>query len=305
MEVAAVLFSELYSSYFNVVAAVLAEAVRHSLTGGRLEEIVREKAFAESVLAIPAALRSNWPLLKPDGTTPLRHEPTMPLTLLQKRWLKTLLQDPRIALFAPCGEGLADVEPLFHLEDIVRFDQYLDGDPYGDAAYIAIFRHLLAAVRERRCVRLRYAGRRGRLHDSVCLPVRLEYSARDDKFRLLAAGRRNGYLINVARIRSCTVLGPAPPALCREPVRHVESLTFRLWDERNALERVLLHFSHLEKETVRLGEREYQVTLRYDREDETELLIRILSFGPMIQVTAPERFIALIRERLERQAGGF
>ena len=90
MEVAAVLFSELYGSYFNVVAAVLAEAVRHSLTGGRLEEIVREKAFAESVLAIPAALRSDWPLLKPDGTTPLRHEPTMPLTLLQKRWLKTL-----------------------------------------------------------------------------------------------------------------------------------------------------------------------------------------------------------------------
>ena len=33
MEVAAVLFSELYGSYFNVVAAVLAEAVRHSLSG--------------------------------------------------------------------------------------------------------------------------------------------------------------------------------------------------------------------------------------------------------------------------------
>ena len=85
MGVAAVLFSELYGSYFHVVAAVLAEAVRRPLTGSRLEEIVREKAFVESVLTIPAALRSDWPLLKADGTTPLRHEPTMPLTLLQKR----------------------------------------------------------------------------------------------------------------------------------------------------------------------------------------------------------------------------
>ena len=57
------LFSEIYSSYFNAAAAILAEAVRHTLTTGRLEEIIREKAFAESVLSLPAALRSDWPLL--------------------------------------------------------------------------------------------------------------------------------------------------------------------------------------------------------------------------------------------------
>ena len=78
-------------------------------------------------------------------------------------------------------------------------------------------------------------------------------------------------------------------------------MTFLLREERNALERVLLHFSHLEKETVRLEEDLYQVTLRYDKEDETELLIRILSFGPVLQVTAPDSFIALIRERLAHQ----
>ena len=49
------LFSEIYGSYFNVVAAVLAEAVKGELTGRRLTELVREKAFAESALTIPAA----------------------------------------------------------------------------------------------------------------------------------------------------------------------------------------------------------------------------------------------------------
>ena len=78
-------------------------------------------------------------------------------------------------------------------------------------------------------------------------------------------------------------------------------MTFELMDHRNALERVLLHFSHLEKETRKLEEGKYLVTLKYDKEDETELVIRILSFGPFIRVTEPESFIDLIRERLVKQ----
>jgi len=74
-----------------------------------------------------------------------------------------------------------------------------------------------------------------------------------------------------------------------------------LLDERNALERAMLHFSHLERETERTGEDKYRITLRYDREDETEILIRILSFGPKLRVVAPDAFVNLIRERIKRQ----
>ena len=55
-----------------------------------------------------------------------------------------------------------------------------------------------------------------------------------------------------------------------------------LTDERGARERVLLHFFHLEKETKRLDDTHYQVTLHYEQNDETEILIRILSFGPVV-----------------------
>ena len=41
--------------------------------------------------------------------------------------------------------------------------------------------------------------------------------------------------------------------------------------------------------------------IRYDGEDETEVLIRVLSFGPRLRVVAPEAFVDKIRERLERQ----
>ena len=39
----------------------------------------------------------------------------------------------------------------------------------------------------------------------------------------------------------------------------------------------------------------------YRHEDETELVIKLLSFGPVLKVVEPERFVTLIRERIERQ----
>ena len=74
-----------------------------------------------------------------------------------------------------------------------------------------------------------------------------------------------------------------------------------LKDERNALERAMLHFSHLNKETERIGEDLYKITLFYEREDETELLIRVLSFGPVLKVVFPDDFTEKLVQRLKKQ----
>lgn len=297
------LFSEIYGSYFNVIAAVLSEATVGCLTDRRMTELIQNKAFAESTLSIPAALKKeSWPLLNGDLTTVIKHSPTMPLTLLQKRWLKALLQDPRIALFNPDATGLEDVEPLYKPDTFVFFDQYTDGDPYEDETYIENFRLILTAIREKRALRIRFRGHTGIRHSFVCMPYRLEYSAKDDKFRLLSLGKRNTHTINLARVRGCTLLEEHDPNSIHLPEERTCELTMLLHDERNGLERVLLHFSHFEKETLRLEDRLYQIKLRYDKEDETELLIRVLSFGPVLEVVAPDPFINLIKERLSKQS---
>ena len=306
MGVAAMLFHEIYGSYFNVVAAVLAEAAEGCLTERRLTGLVQEKAFAESVLAIPASLKSgDWPLLGKDFEPIIRHKPTMPLTTLQKRWLKALLLDPRIALFAPDAAGLEDVEPLYRRSTFVRFDQYADGDPYGDEGYIRCFRTVLQAVREKRRLKIRFHSRTGARHSITCIPYRQEYSAKDDKFRLLAAGTRRDNIINLARVEYCELLEEYDPDGFRLPEKQLHELVLLLHDERNGLERVLLHFSHFEKETRKLDDRLYQIKLRYDEEDETELLIRVLSFGPVLEVKAPGSFITLVKGRVDRQFACF
>lgn len=295
------LFHEIYGIYFHVVAEILSEAVQHRLTEAQLNAMVQEKAFAESSLTIPTALRKGWPLLREDLSTPLHHIPSMPLTTLQKRWLKTLLQDAKIRLFAPNTAGLENVEPLFDWKDVIYFDQYSDGDPYEEAQYIENFRTVMKAIHEHRSVRVTYRGTSNETRVFLCTPNHMEYSEKDDKFRVIASKSSKLSTLNMSRIVCCELLEPVQPKGFLPGQARQCALTFRLKDERNALNRALLHFSHFEKETVKLSDKEYEVSLKYDREDETELLIRILSFGPMVKVVAPERFITLMRERLEKQ----
>ena len=92
------------------------------------------------------------------------------------------------------------------------------------------------------------------------------------------------------------------PASVNVPKERLKELTLLLHDERNGLERVLLHFSHFEKETQKLDERLYRITLQDDQDDETELLIRVLSFGPVLEVVAPLTFRQLMRNRIQKQA---
>ena len=41
--------------------------------------------------------------------------------------------------------------------------------------------------------------------------------------------------------------------------------------------------------------------LTYEREDETEILIRILSFGPVLAAVSPQEFRDKVKERIEKQ----
>ena len=58
---------------------------------------------------------------------------------------------------------------------------------------------------------------------------------------------------------------------------------------------------HILKKETEKKENIYLVKLFYDESDETEMVIRLLSFGPMIKVIEPLEFKQLIRQRLKKQ----
>ena len=255
------LFHEVYGAYFSAVSEILRRAVSGELTPELMKQICDEKAFSESFLKIIPALNSGeWQLLS-GLSTPLKKAPTTPLTLLQKRWLKAVSQDPRMKLFEVDWSFLEGIQPLFQPDDIMYFDRYLDGDPFEDPHYISVFRTALEGVKAGSTAEILYHSAKGRTRRIKCRLQSLEYSEKDDKFRLDVAGCRNVDMLRLAGIEEillcpglyCKQGQPeSPKMLCMEA---------ELINCRNALERAMLHFAHFERETAHLGGNRYRLRI--------------------------------------------
>ena len=295
------IFNEIYSAYYNTVAKIIAAVITGNTDDKSINKIVAENAFGESVLTVMPSLKSEkWQLVHGDMTTPLIHKPTMPLTLTQKQWLKAISLDPRIKLFGIEFEGLDDVEPLFTSEDYYIYDKYSDGDPFEDEKYIEHFRTILSAMKNKQNIKIEMLNRKGNIVYSRCIPEGLEYSEKDDKFRLVTSGCRFIKTININRITKCKIYTGETILKSTHPEPTYEEITLKVKDERNALERCLLHFAHFEKRAERVDDH-YVLHIKFNHDDEPEMVIRVLSFGPMVEVLGSESFKKLIIAKLKSQ----
>ena len=296
------IFNELYSAYYNTISKIVKEIIDGSADNESIHKIIQENAFEESILNIlPAIREEKWQVITRKYQTPIKHIPTMPLTLLQKRWVKAILMDERIKLFDIQIEGLDDVEPLFTKDDYRVYDKYLDGDNYQDKEYIKRFKVILHAMHNKLPVKAEMINRKGNKVYTKFIPQRLEYSEKDDKFRVHTGGCRYITTVNLARLTRCSLYDGQYEirATRRDLIR--ASITMMVKDERNALERTMLHFAHFEKQVEKIDDKNYKVIIKYDSDDEPEMVIRVLSFGPLVEVVEPIGFRELIKNKLKKQ----
>ena len=300
------IFHEIHNAYWRILGRLLTAAAETPVTPVELYALIREDGFAETSTVIPEKLKAEWPLLA-EGKSVLSHTPPLPVTTPERAFLKAALADPRFTLFldeetaAALADALADVSPLWTAHDIVYYDRHDDGDPFGTAKYRANFITILVALRQKRQVEITYHPRAKKetvTHKGTVLSV--EYSGKDDAFRFRFAHDDFFSTINAAGLVRVTVTDT--PAEEISDRRKEETLVLSIEDKRNSLARALLHFSDLRKETTAMEGR-WQMTLHYDKEDETEILIRILSFGPFMKILSPERMRDKLKSRLEKQMG--
>ncbi|BCJ95493.1 hypothetical protein acsn021_30620 [Anaerocolumna cellulosilytica] len=317
------LFSEVYGCYYTVIARLL-EKAQEGISKGEIETLINSQAFCDSAFhLLPKLLSGEWNLLekKTDGryyALPKLTNFKRPMTTLEKAWLKALFLDKRILLFVTNTElealntALSDVEPLYYPENFHVFDSAADGDPYDNEEYIQNFRLVLKACIHRQGICIAYENSKQKQVSRTLFPYKITYSNRDDKFRLLGVltaqnGEHKGITLNLARIRSVTLVDALPfrnidfmkyftQSLNSEPI------LLEISRERKALERCMLQFASWEKQTEYDEENDYYICkIFYDKQDETELLIRILSFGPVIKVLGPEGFLNQVKERIRNQ----
>lgn len=317
------LFSEIHSRYFYIISEILKAAANRNLTGNDVAAIIAKLGFAETSLSLIPPLvnadKGGYCLLKaePPGYTPvLKTSPPLLLTEMQKRWLKAIVQDKRFSLFVEENEHavynafLTDVEPLYNMNHIITVDMASDGDDYESTVYRTIFKTIIQAIKNKRIVFITYESGKGNRLSARFAPYKLEYSIKDDKFRLCAVRMRQErmrslYKLNLARITSVQVMEYSTPANLAEYVKSIRMplpVEIEITNERNGFERIFTQLSNFERVS------EYDDTTKrclmkiyYYEVDEMELLITLLSFGPVIRVVGPESFKTQFIERIERQ----
>ena len=305
------IFSELYGTYYNTVAKILEKALCAPITTDELYSCIKENAYDESLIPITDAInKEKWQLLKFDRnknnySSIIKHNPKMPLTLLQRQYLKALLADKRIRLFdldfTFLEKELSDVEPLWQQEDFAVFDQYHDGDNFEDEDYKARFRMILKAKENGKALDFTLKNRHGKEFKVSGIPEKIEYSQKDDKFRVVLLGKSKAPTINLGRIVTLAFAENYQKNNTDFQKTETDTIVLELTDERNALERVSMHFANLKKRTVKIDENKYKMELEFNRDDELEMVIRLLQFGPVIKVLEPSYVVAEIVKRIGMQ----
>ena len=147
-----------------------------------------------------------------------------------------------------------------------------------------------------------------------CAPVWLEYSRRDDIFRLWYIDNKLNAIrkINVSRILNVSIITggkynkSAERAKMRELLDNtMKSIKVEFYQgEKNLPDRLLTEFSLWKKKCIfNIKKQKYTMTLHYSSLDEKEILIRLLGYGPYIRIVADEDnyVLAELKERIVLQ----
>ena len=145
-------------------------------------------------------------------------------------------------------------------------------------------------------------SRKGNVSDVYCEPTDLEYSEKDDKFRLRVKGRKYIGIVNIDRIFFYELFEGEFNYAGFELDNSRKKVELIVTDERNTLDRCMLHFAyfHTAVEPIE-GTNQYRVHIEYDNEDLSEMVIRVLMFGPYVEVTNPPEFRQAVVAKLEQQ----
>lgn len=314
------IFSEVYNCYFQVIKSLIEK--KEHISKKELDFRIKDGGFEESLFYLfPKLVEGEWGFYEKDGASVFKSRLStdfyVPLTDLQKSYLKAVLKDDKIRLFLDDKEidginaALGDAEPLYFPDDFYYYDRFADKDDYTNPKYIRHFRTIIEAVKNREYLDIDYESRTGQRVRHNYLPYRLEYSIKNDRFRLLAVDKRalrnpRVETLNLNRITDIVPMGETAagqPDINRALKRsyYKEPARIIIKNRRNALERAMLQFANYDKHTRKINGDTYECLIYYNKRTETELLIEVLSFGPMIKVVGNDDFLRLIKERLKRQ----
>lgn len=259
----------------------------------------------------------------------------LPLTKVEVRWLLTVLDDPLSTVFLSSAqlESIKEVLKMapfdtnkFKLGAINYYDRYnledrmLQGkknilqNGRFTARELGFLQQIYNAVKAEEKVEIVYKNWRGDTKYASLAPAWIEYSRRDDVFRVWYVQNEKNqiHIINIPRIMSITNR-PGEHYDLLEQQKKLESILERTMThikvefyqgDRNLPDRLLTEFSLWKKKcTYDVITHKYTMTLYYSSLDEKEIMVRLLSYGAYIKILASDDNYVLneLRERIAAQ----
>lgn len=225
----------------------------------------------------------------------------LPLSLLEYRWLITIIDNPKMKLFLSTEEiqylktvlssekNKAQQLPMGAIHYTDRFNLIAESRPKE----IEIMNPLLFAIQNHKKVFVEYISAKGKKQSGVFAPIIIEFSKRDNVFRgyFYSVWNKKISIMNIARLQSFRVLDEeydydkALWALVCFRKKNTRELTIEFYDEKNVPDRILSEFAPWKKRCVYDRDTKlYRLTIFYQKQDSFELVVRLLGYGSAIRI---------------------
>lgn len=254
---------------------------------------------------------------------------TMPLTYLELKWLKLVINDPKARLFLSqekidhISELLKDIPELYDSAAMEIQDGEKQPDSFSSPEYIENFQTIYSALNNRGILEINYrTNNSDSLITGLYLPLRMEYDFQFNIFRLIClpfpdeqssenTEQNKDNMIMTFNLRNIINVKKSGKIISMEKKREIIEhcvvpektidITIKISYAKNTLERFMLMFAYYSKDLKKVTDDSCTVTMTIPENDLSNVIINILRFGITVQVLSPDPVIEKIREKLLKQ----
>lgn len=172
---------------------------------------------------------------------------------------------------------------------------------------------ILSAILENKLIKYTSVDKNNVVYENkLAYPIRIEYSLKDDKFRLstYCLSEERPVLLLLTNIKSIEIIDNNYNIKREDMLNKLkekkyvkEPIVLEVRDENSAMERFFMSFSSYETYSKVIGENKYEINLYYYSFQEDEIIRKIISLGPYIVVKSPgkvvDKIICIIKRALD------
>ena len=233
-----------------------------------------------------------------------------PLTTIEISFLKAMINDDKCKLIMgeSCNLLKAELDKsqykeiysYFNKENYVIFDQYLNGDKsfLENLNYKKNLKFLLNAIKEKEHVYFENTED-DVAKTKVSVPKRIEYSQKEDRFKVIINSKNRP--LDIQNIRMCQYTDKQ-----LSPAKKKEILTCKVAidipeDKKYTRNRLFREFSSFERDCEQIDDTGHILSFKFEKGDYKEIAYRLLQFGPYVYCLEPDCVRERIKEKVNMQ----